>query len=491
MDPVVKSLHACFSEYAAACGDRPFLSDSTRSYTVREGYAEAVSLANALYDGGVRGGFSVALRCERSLECCLLFYALRFLGAVAVLCDPHTEAEQFLAASGTGIAADGYLAREIDTWVLKTGEKRREIAFLHAREEARFPMEEGLFRPAVVIFTSGSSGRSKAVMLSEYGIINHCRNDLFSGARREGEFGLVVLPLHHAFGVSCITAAVVAHGSLFFPAKTDCETVLSDIETRRITHLEGVPSLYHALAWSNHLLKRDTSSLVTGMVGGAPVTKEQFEEIEAGLGVRLIAGYGMSEYIGITTGRYEDPLEIRAASVGKFEPMNRGYILGEDGEELPPMQVGEICVAGPSMMLGYFGDEEGTRAAVDERGRLHTGDLGYVDEAGYVFVTGRKKDIIIRNGNNLSARKIEEALLSVEGISDAAVVALTHPVYGEVPAALVVSHADMPPTEEVILQKLKAILPKNELPVRFLFAEEMPLTPSGKTDKGRVKELFS
>jgi fatty-acyl-CoA synthase len=171
--------------------------------------------------------------------------------------------------------------------------------------------------------------------------------------------------------------------------------------------------------------------------------------------------------------------------------MNQGFILDENGNEVASGGEGEICVMGPAVMLGYYRDTLSTKEAIDEEGRLHTGDLGYLDENGNLHISGRKKDIIIRNGNNISIRRIEDALHMLPEISRAAVVGMTHEKLGEVPCALVVIKEDCCTSEEEIKNHLSQHLAKNELPERLLFSKALPLTSSGKPDKQKIKLLFS
>lgn len=489
MQPTERSPFSYFRSFAEEDGAMPFLGDGERQYSACEAFGEAVALANFFARAGIAAQTGVALCARRSLDGCMIFYALFLLGAEVILCDPHGDPEEEIRASGVPIPYE-FVIRPQDGngWTLSGGGKGERFSVCRRSEEPHFPTETDGKAPAAVIFTSGSTGTCKAVVLSRYGILNHCENHFASGVCRKGDVSMDVLPIHHAFGISLIVTALVARYCLRFPEKTDCGTVLHMIEREKITHLEGVPSLYCALAETNLSLKRDTSSLRTGMVGGAPVTEEQIGFIERSLGVRLIVGYGMSEYIGITTGKLDDPPDLRARSVGKFEPMNRGYILGEDGAELKTGEVGEICVSGPSLMLGYFGNETETRRAIDGEGRLHTADLGYLDEAGYVHITGRKKEIIIRNGVNLSPRRIEEAIMSLPEVFSAAVVGLPHEKFGEAPAALVMLREGAVLSEEDLLAHLKGILHKNELPEQILFGQ-IPLTSTGKPDKPRIREL--
>jgi len=200
--------------------------------------------------------------------------------------------------------------------------------------------------------------------------------------------------------------------------------------------------------------------------------------------------YGMSESISISCTAPSDPAECRATTVGRFH-RNAGCILDINGQALPVGQEGEVCVSGPAILLGYYGDDAATRQAIDENGWLHTGDLGYVDDGGYLHITGRIKNIIIRNGINLSPAKIETAIRTIPGVENAVVVGIQHELLGEVPCALVVLRSGCEANAEALKAVLCSKLAKNEIPDSIIFAAEIPLNNIGKPDKKKITELLS
>ncbi len=497
--PTEKSLYAYLAAFRDARPDAMFLRDERRSYSVREVFDEVTALANDLWDCGVREGNLVAFRVSRSLDACMLFYALLSVGAVAVLCDPHGDAEEFLRESGIAMQPDFVLCDRGNTgharngeWILKKESTQFPIDVAYPARTAarRFVPVENLMGPSAVVLTSGTTGKSKGVVLSQSGILCISIATAPLGWYLHEDIAAAAVPLYHVFGVSLIVTAVVTQHAIFFPERVDVPYLLECVERYRCTRMNGVPTFYLAMAHENERLHHDVSSLRTGLIGGAPVTVEQFRYIEKTLGMTLVPIYGMSESIAMACASWQDSEIVRATTNGRFYSMSTGYILRDDGSELPAGEEGEVCVSGPSVMLGYFGDEEGTRAVIDEKGRLHTGDLGYLDQDGYLHITGRKKDIIIRNGNNLSARKIEEALISLPQVQNAVVVSVSHSRFGEVPGALVVCERGYAPDAAAIRASLGSVLVKNEIPEVILFADEIPLTASGKADKQSVKELF-
>lgn len=332
--------------------------------------------------------------------------------------------------------------------------------------------------PGFVIFTSGSTGQPKAVMLSQYNLVNNLVDSQPLGYYCEDDIALGALPLDHVFGLVLLAGVCVLGYGLYFPENTTVSNLLSCIETERITRMNGVPSLY--LAMAEQAQRYDLSSLRAGFIGGGPYTPEQFHRLEAALDMILIPVYGMSECIGIACGDWRDDAQLRAGGVGRIYSMNTCKILLPDGSEASLGETGEIRVTGPARMAGYYPH----RMPPEEL--LSTGDLGYLDDKGFLHVTGRIKDIIIRNGVNLSPRPIEDALLSIPGVTAACVVGIPHPLQGEVPCALVVSGR----TTMELFAMLQNLLPKNQIPLEIRLAERLPMTGSGKVDKTAVREAL-
>lgn len=496
MAAVEKGIFEYFEEYAAECGGNLFLFDEERRYTVGEAFHEAVAIGNRLRDFGVREGSLVALRSTRSLDAYLIWLALEFMGAAAVLTDPHQTVESFLRETGIPIKADAIVTNEgagngisaNGDWEVP-GHGPLEIGHPVRREARRFAVGKDLCAPATIVFTSGSTGKSKGSMLSQEALLQYAEDSVVYDWHHPDDIAIVTLPTHHAFALCLLVTAFVARYALFFPRDMRAGYVLECIERYRITRMNGVPSYFYLLARTNEAQNSDLRSLRTGFTAGAPIIPEQHRFIEQMLGMTLHPLYGMSESISISCTSPLDPAECRATTVGRFH-RGAGCILDQNGKELPRGQEGEICLSGPSIMCGYYGDGEATRQAIDEKGRLHTGDLGYVDEADYLHISGRIKDIIIRNGINLSPAKIEAAIRGVSGVENAVVVGVRHELLGEAPCALVVLREGWKMTVDELKRQLLSRIAKNEVPVAVLFGDEIPLNKIGKPDKQKVKELF-
>lgn len=481
MTPSLKNFYEYLTEYVAEAPDRKMLGAPGRWLTAGEVFARVTAAAAFFRRQGVRPGGLVALRAERSLEGVLVLLGLRLAGAVVALTDPRSPVEAFLERSAVPIPAEAVAEPAGDgRFSLSSGGAAVSFDPLSLPPED-FPVPRYDGRDAgFLIFTSGSTGRYKAVQLSEYNLVNNLVDSQPLGLYTQDDIALGALPLDHVFGLVLLAGTIVLRYALYFPDKTDVPSLLDAIEGERITRMNGVPSLYLALAEQGK--GRDLSSLRAGFIGGGPVTAEQFCRIEAALGMTLISVYGMSECIGVSCASFRDPQAVRAGGVGPFYSMNTGRILRSDGSEAEVGEAGEICVDGPARMVGYYGDQ------MPREELFHTGDLGYVDAAGILHLTGRLKDIIIRSGVNLSAARIEAALLSLEGVKAAAVVGLPHPQYGEVPYAMVVLGENAPGD---LTAALAPLLAKNELPAGVLTADALPMTRSGKPDKQTIREVLA
>lgn len=471
------TLYAYLTEYAASAPEARLLGEGDLWLSAAQTRRLVENTASALLRLGLRPGDMAAVKTEQTAGTALWLFALSAMGAAAVLCDPREDIVKLCAGVPIrAVLADGRYTDSV------TGE----CAPLDPVSLPDAPLEQPFgdpYAPGFIIFTSGSTGTQKAVVISQDNLISNLLDSQPLGDYREGDIALGTAPINHIFGLVLLAGTVVLRYALYFLTEKGPDAVLSAIQKQGITRMNGVPSLY--LAMAERRAGYDLSTLRAGFIGGGPWTPEQFCRMERELGMTLIPVYGMSECVGIACSSFRDPQTQRAGGVGRFYPMNQSRIVGKDGKELPAGAAGEICVRGPMRMIGYL-DQADTAAAVDAGGFLHTGDLGYVDGEGIVHLTGRKKDIIIRNGINLSALKIEQAMLSVPGVTAAAVAGLPDAAAGELPYAMAAARV----SREELLAALAALLPKNELPADILLVDGLPLTATGKPDKQKVREVL-
>ena len=466
-------------DLALKAPDLPLLGGGRRWFGARTVLAFVEHIGTCLRRMGLRAGSVAAMHPDRNISSALMLLGLRAAGVTAVLFDPRQSHDQVLESLGTDMRITAWIGQNGKTGFTVTmpdePDRARTVDLYALQPADGLPPAHDPAGPAFIIFTSGSTGKSKAVVLSEKNLISNLIDSQPLGDYVFGDRALGCLPLQHVFGLVLLCGTAVLGYGMYLQEETDADAILGSIQREKLTRMNGVPSLYLTLA--DRCGGYDVSSLRAGFIGGGPVTDAQFAMIEKTLSMTLIPVYGMSECIGISCADAKDPLEKRMAGVGRFYSMNTGRILREDGSEAGPMETGEICVNGPARMLGYLGEP----MAEDEF--LHTGDLGYLDRDGVLHLNGRKKDIIIRNGNNISARKIEQALLDLPGVRDAAVVAVPDERQGEVPGAMVVADEEAGP--------LSPALHKNEIPAVYKFVDALPLTASGKPDRQRIREVLT
>ena len=465
MEPAVRTIYAYLTELATENPRKKLLGQADLWMDAAAVLNRTEAAAEYLLNRKLRSGDLVAVRAVRNVETSILIFATQVLGLVAVLVDPRQEPSSYLRNCGTDLPVKAVLDPEA-------------VGVLSLPDSTvRFPPQDPR-KPGFLIFTSGSTGMPKAVTLSQYNLVNNLVDSEPLGCYAQDDIALGALPVDHVFGLVLLAGACVLGYSIFFPEKTDIPAILTAIQEEKITRMNGVPSLYLAMAAQAD--KFDLSTLRCGFIGGGPFTGEQLRFIEERLSMTLIPVYGMSECIGIACAHWKDPQEVRAGGSAPFYSMNTGKILREDGTEAASGEVGEIFVTGPARMVGYWPD------ALPVDVLIPTGDLGYLDGAGRIHLTGRKKDIIIRNGNNLSARRIEEAILSIPGVEDVAVVALPDEQQGEVPWAMVAAWE-----QSGFRGKMAQRLNKNEIPAGWCFVKELPRTASGKPDKQKIREVLA
>ncbi len=471
--------------------DRPYLIDHRRILTYAQTYRIVNSLAHEFMEMGVRKGQLVALRATRSADTAILTLAFSSFGTVCVMCDSHFGVEEYIQNTGVEIAPDWYCTDEEGSWKIYGKQSHGALVFLEEGENVQSPtVSVQADEPFRIIFTSGSTGKSKAVLLSH----KNCMagpidaNPLYH--EDNNDVAISLLPLHHVGGFAVLSCATFAGHTLVFPEGIEAEKVLSYIEKYKVTCFYAVPTMLLGMVEGDKQAEYDLSTLRFVLTLGAPSTKEQRALIEEKLDIKVLSAYGMSECVGITTLGIDEPFEKRVVGVGKAYPMTEITIVDGGGNALPQGQEGEICVKGPCLMMGYYNDEALTKTVVDDQGRLHTGDLGYLDEEGILHVSGRMKDIIIRGGENISVGKVEEAILSLEGVYQVAVVPVKDEKMGERVGAVIQLKNGYDYTYEGTRAALKDKLSKHEIPEIIRFTAELPKTSAGKIDKMKVKEAL-
>jgi fatty-acyl-CoA synthase len=342
-------------------------------------------------------------------------------------------------------------------------------------------------------YTSGTTGFPKGVMLTHHNILN---NGYYIGECQrftQNDRLCLPVPLFHCFGITLgILITLTYAATLVVLESFDPVKVLASVEKERCTVLHGVPSMFISELNHPELHRFDLSSLRTGVMSGAPCPHQLMRQVMKKMSMREVTiAYGFTEASPIFTQTdINDPIEKRVETVGKKHPHVEVKIVDpQTGEELGPCKVGEICCRGYNAMKGYYKNPDATAQVIDADGWLHTGDLGEVDEYGYYKITGRLKDMIIRGGENVYPREIEEFLFTIEGIQDAQVVGIPDQKLGEIVVAFVIPKSGQSLTESYLCDVMKNDLARYKIPYHFFFVEEFPMTASGKVQKYKLREM--
>lgn len=342
-------------------------------------------------------------------------------------------------------------------------------------------------------YTSGTTGFPKGVMLTSRNIVN---NGFYIGERQDftpADRVCLPVPYFHCFGIVLGVMAVLTHGATVVGVEQfDPLLVLAAVQKERATALYGVPTMF--IAELNHPMfdMFDLTSLRTGIMAGSPCPVETMKQvIDRMHASELTICYGLTETSPVfTQTTTEDTLERKCETIGRqHDQVDLRVIDPETGEDCPPGVPGELCCRGYNVMKGYYNMPEATAAAIDADGYLHSGDLGTVDEDGYYRITGRIKDMIIRGGENIYPREIEEFLYTMEGVEDAQVVGVPDAKYGEVVGAFVRRSAGSDITESDVQEYARARMARYKAPRHVFFVEQFPLTASGKIQKYKLREM--
>ena len=342
-------------------------------------------------------------------------------------------------------------------------------------------------------YTSGTTGFPKGVMLTSHNILN---NGLTIGDRMHftaADRLLICVPLFHCFGCVLGVCSVITHGSTMVMVEDfDPLKVLASVHRERCTALHGVPTMFIAELHHPMFDMFDLSSLRTGIMAGAPCPIETMKQVMDKMYCKeIISVYGLTETSpGMTASATTDSMEIRATTVGRAFPNVEVKVLDpQTNEECPPGTPGEMCCKGYNIMKGYYKNPEATAAIIDENGFLHSGDLGVMDENGYFRITGRIKEMIIRGGENIYPREIENFLYKMPQIEAIEVAGIPSPKYGEQVGAFIKIKEGCTLTEEEVKLYCRGQIARYKIPKYIFFVEGYPMTASGKIQKYRLKDI--
>ena len=478
--------------------------------------AEVDTLARALIAAGIERGDRVGIWAPNCVEWVLVQYATAKVGSILVNVNPAYRTHELgyalkqagvkLLFSAAEFKGSDYVAMvddargelpdlervvflETDGWGELLASADTIAAGAVADRSAKLSFDD----PINIQFTSGTTGFPKGATLSHHNILN---NGFFVAellGYTEEDRVCVPVPLYHCFGMVMGNLACTSHGSciVFAAPSFDAGATLEAVEAERCTSLYGVPTMFIAELDHPEFPSRDLTSLHTGIMAGSPCPVEVMKRVQRDMNMAEVAiCYGMTETSPVSTQtRRDDSLERRVGTVGRVMPHVEVKIVDpETGLAQPRGEPGELCTRGYSVMLGYWGEPDRTAEAVDEAGWMHTGDLATMDAHGYCNIVGRIKDMVIRGGENVYPREIEEFLYGHSDIVDVQVVGVPDDHYGEELCAWVRVREGASLTQDDVRGFCEGKLAHFKIPRYVLFVDEFPLTVTGKVQKFRIRE---
>ncbi|MFG0540296.1 fatty acid CoA ligase family protein [Pseudomonas sp. YQ_5] len=347
--------------------------------------------------------------------------------------------------------------------------------------------------PINIQYTSGTTGFPKGATLSHSNILNNGYMVGESLGLTEHDRLVVPVPLYHCFGMVMANLGCMTHGSaLIYPSDAfDPLATLRAVAQEKATALYGVPTMFIAELDHPQRGEFDLSSLRTGIMAGATCPIEVMRRVIGEMHMAEVQiAYGMTETspVSLQTGAADD-LERRVTSVGRTQPRLESKVVDAEGNTVPRGEIGELCTRGYSVMLGYWNNPKATAESIDVDGWMHTGDLAVMDEQGYVCIVGRSKDMIIRGGENIYPRELEEFFFTHPAVADVQVIGVPCSKYGEEIVAWVRLHPGHTASEEALREWARARIAHFKVPRYFRFVDAFPMTVTGKVQKFRMREI--
>lgn len=465
-------------------------------------FAAVERTAAALVAAGLQPGDRVAAQVEKSMEALELYlgtvlaggaflplntgytaaeidYFLNDAEPAVFVCDPRKRealqaaADRARVGSVFTLAADG------------SGTLSEAVAAQNAGFEAVPRGEDDL---AAILYTSGTTGRSKGAMLSHGNLASNAvaLQDIWRFTK--DDVLIHALPIFHTHGLFVATnVTLVAGGAVIFRAKFDAEAVLADMA--RATAMMGVPTFYVRLLDRPELSEKTAGHMRLFISGSAPLLAETHERWRARTGHAILERYGMTEASMITSNPYDE--ERRAGTVGFPLPDVEVVVADpETGAELPRGEIGSVEIRGPNVFKGYWRMPEKTAEEFRDNGLFITGDLGVIDDRGYLSIVGRSKDLIISGGYNVYPKEIEALIDDIDGVMESAVIGLPHPDFGEGVAAAIVKAPQAKLTGDQVIAALQSDLARFKQPKQIFFVDELPRNSMGKVQKNLLRDRY-
>ena len=484
--------------------------------TYRELWDQVEVVARGLVALGVNKGDRVGIWSPNRFEWVLVQFATARIGAILVNVNPAYRASELAYAldqSGVSLLlmAKRFRATEYEPILAQVRDQvpnLRQALVIDDEWTALLEKAQGVSAEAVeaiestlhfdeainIQYTSGTTGSPKGATLSHHNILN---NGYFIGQTMkytEGDRVCIPVPFYHCFGMVIGNLACVAHGSaMVVPGEAfDPESVLRVVEAEKCTSLYGVPTMFIGMLNHPRLTETDLSSLRTGVMAGSPCPIEVMRKTKSEMNMNEVTiAYGMTETSPVSTQTaVDDPLDKQVGTVGRVHPHVEIKIIDPGtGQVVARGESGELCTRGYSVMLGYWNNPEATNNSIDSARWMHTGDLATMDDQGYVKIVGRIKDMIIRGGENIYPREIEEFLYKHPAVEDVQVIGVPSTKYGEEVMAWIKVKENQALDEATLDSFCRGQIATFKIPKYWRFVDEFPMTVTGKIQKFKMRQV--
>jgi len=476
--------------------------DTGLHYTWRDLERGTAMMANLLESLDLPAGSRIAVQVEKSVEAMMLYLATLRAGHVFLPLNTAYQTAEIEYFVGNAEPAVVVCAPKNFGWVSKiafqagtrnvftlgddrTGSLLERAIHCSDQHEPAVKQADDL---AAILYTSGTTGRSKGAMLSHGNLLSNAQVLRTYWGWTEGDVLVHALPIFHVHGLFVAIHGALLNGSkMIWLGKFDPRTVIENLP--RATVFMGVPTLYVRMLGEPTLTREAAGNMRLFISGSAPLLIETFEAWQDRTGHTILERYGMSETVMLTSNPYRaEDGERRGGTVGFPLPGVGVRVRGDDGRDVPVGEIGGIEVRGPNVFSGYWRMPEKTKEEFTADGWFRTGDVGRIDERGYVTIVGRSKDLIISGGYNVYPAEIEGYINEMPGVAESAVVGVPHPDFGEVGVAVVIAKPGAQVDAEAVIAGLKSQLANFKIPKRCFVVQELPRNAMGKVQKNLLRD---
>ena len=504
----------------AICPDKTAIVYEDKRYTFSQLNERVNRLANGLMKLGVKKGDRVSFLQVNCNQCVETYFAVAKMGAIYLPLNFRAKEKELAymlntADATTILIGDRYIPMikaiqpEVKTLKNLISIEKKYDDILYYEDIVKSAPADEVFteieeeETTILMYTAGTTGFPKGVMLSHQSFSSYMLENVSPASPESDESNILTVPLYHVAGIQAMMAAIYGGRTLVMERQFEPEEWMTLVENEKANRAMMVPTMLKQLLDHPNFKKHDLSSLRVITYGAAPmplpVIRKALEEFP---GVNFINAFGQTETAStitalgpedhVLTGTEEEKEKKlkRLASIGKPMPDVEMKVIDDDGKTLKPNEVGEILARGPRVMSGYWKDEEKTAKTIDKDGWVHTGDVGYVDEDGYYFLSGRSSDMIIRAGENISPEELENVIREHPKVEDVAVIGVPDETWGEEPRAVVIPKKGEKPTEEEIMEWCRKGLASFKRPRTVVFVDDLPRNPMGKLIKKDIREKY-